>query len=95
MSAAVERLHDVDSAAYQVQTFLDSVMPLRGNPVPKEYCEGYALISRYVMHLAVENDQACPPLTPGEVATVLGFLSLVEPRPGKEHHAAGARPRAG
>lgn len=93
--AGLSPLYDEDSAAYQVQTFLDSVMPLRGNNICEEYFAGYRLVSNFVMHLVVEGDQAHPPLTPQEVAEVLGFLSLIETRPGKEDHAAGGSSMCG
>lgn len=89
-----ERLKDEDSDACQVQTFLDSVEPMSGS-LSNMYCDGYAMVSRFVAHLAIEGDGACPELTPYQAAAVLQFLQHIQTREGKEDHAAGGSAHCG
>jgi hypothetical protein len=90
----IDRLADTDSHAYQVRTFINSVQLQDVNDVAT-YCEGLAQLERFAAHLALEGDEASPPISPSQAAAVLTFLSFLETREGCEDHAAGGSAHCG
>jgi hypothetical protein len=89
-----ERLADQDSSAYHVRALLDSnEMDCVADVA--EYCEGLGQVERFAAHLAMEGDDANPPLSPNQGSAVLFFLSFIRTREGKEDHAAGGSAHCG
>lgn len=72
-------LQDPDSKAYQVRAFLRGVQLMEGFELVDARAEGREMLDDFLLKLATEGDGAWLALTPGQIASVLTYLSCIRP----------------